>query len=263
MGFFYSLLNVKCKECGLHIPDVQQLAIRSGQTGLIYLPDASALAKNKIDETEKLTSSVDKDGRLNFMRDALCLQCANKLKQDSPRRVSTDELELIGTVNVGKYLFGLPATDLQSNNIECAFTDDNFIFYRNSAGSHIEYGRIARNAINEIFIDDKSQIAQRITVTRILTLGIFSLAAPQKTIYKDYCLVIDWEDERGIRNNTIFEFSENNSEFLANTAINTLKKYIKPKLSRLKDDEKKCPQCAEIIKKEAKLCRFCRMELAP
>lgn len=261
MGFFYSLLNVKCKECRALIPDVKQLALRSVKTGLIYLPDASGLARDKINKTEEFVPEI-KDGRWVVEDgDILCLKCANQLKKDNPFFIRLDELQSIEKVNVGKYLFGLSSTGLMADNIECAITDDNFIFYRNSAGSHIEYGRISRNAINEIFIDDKSQIAQRLTVTRILTLGIFSLAAPKKTIYKDYCLVLDWEDERGIRNNTIFEFSGNNSESLANTAINTLKKYIKPKLSRLKDDEKKCPQCAEIIKKEAVFCRFCRQQL--
>jgi len=32
---------------------------------------------------------------------------------------------------------------------------------------------------------------------------------------------------------------------------------------QLQDDMKKCPQCAEIVKKEARVCRFCGHEFYP
>lgn len=168
-------------------------------------------------------------------------------------------IDSVGKINLGKYIYGLKyQPDSTTENIECFITDNALIFL-NTLGKEID--RIKTNAINDIFIDDKSQITQRLTVTRILTLGIFSMAAPKKNKHKEFCLVIDWDSEDGSRNNTIFEFSGTKSNAMANQAINTLKKHIKLKVERIKDDEKKCPYCAEIIKKEAKICRYCHQQL--
>ena len=166
------------------------------------------------------------------------------------------EMGGVSTASVGKYIAGLSEYTLSSDNVNCVINEKDFVFFDLILNK--ELGRIPRDSINQIIVDNKSQIAQRLTVTRMLTLGVFSLAAPKKKVYEEFCLVIDWDDNKGIRHNTVFEFSDNAS---ANLAANALNKYSLPKTEKLKSDEKKCPVCAEIIKKEAKMCRFCRSEL--
>jgi len=198
------------------------------------------------------------------------------------------QLEGLGAMtSIGHYLAGLPDITESPKEIYCAEQGDDFVFLEFSqetqsvigrtyipslfardrivSSSYIPHGpvlgKIPRDSINEVIVDDRSQIAQRLTVTRMLTLGIFSLAAPKAKKHKNFCLVIDWDDDNGTRQNTVFEFKGWSSNASANLAAQFLRERSRPKVERLKPSERKCPYCAEIIKREAKICRFCRSEL--
>lgn len=174
------------------------------------------------------------------------------------RNKKLEELKPIARASVGKYLAGLPNVSASHTEIDCAVLENDFVFL-NAYGAEID--KIPRDSINQIIVDDKSKITQRLTVPRIMALGVFALAAPKAEKHQTFCLVIDWDDNKGVRQNTVFEFEGLSSGSQANTAANVLKRYAKPKTERLKSDERKCPFCAEVIKREAKLCRFCRSEL--
>lgn len=166
---------------------------------------------------------------------------------------------------VGRYITGLPGAQHQTSfgKARCLVTEEDFEFTSEVLGRKL--GSIPRNSINQIRVEDKStsQTFQRLTATRMLTLGVFSLAVPKRetTKIKEFYLVIDWDDERGLRQNTIFEISGPFCESRAYRVANELDRYGKPKIEKIKDDEKKCPYCAEMVKREAKLCKFCHSQL--
>ena len=105
----------------------------------------------------------------------------------------------------GKYVTGLPEAHPPQKNIHCFVTADEFVFAATLNGPEI--ARIPCRNVNSVSLDDQTSIQSRITVPRILALGLFALAAPANVRSGDLILLIDWTDERGERENLIFEYS--------------------------------------------------------
>jgi hypothetical protein len=126
--------------------------------------------------------------------------------------------EEIPAVSVGRYIAGLSEYTSPTENVICVIDEQSFVFRRSLI--RMELGRIPRDLINQIIVENRSQIIQRLTVPRMFSLGMFSPATPEIKRHEECYLVIDWDDNIGVRQYAVFEFLDNASANLAVTALN-------------------------------------------
>lgn len=121
------------------------------------------------------------------------------------------------------YVTGLPGGEKGSAGVKCSVAGHDLVF---TGLFGKELGRISRNSINEVFVENRSTIHKRITATRLLAFGVFALALPKTTAEAEYCLVIDWNDQGGPRQNALFLFEGPGSMARAHFAANFLRRQV-------------------------------------
>jgi hypothetical protein len=136
----------------------------------------------------------------------------------------------------GKYVTGLPNLHTPLKNLHCFVTQSDFIFAPSRDGP--ELARIPCSSVKSASLDDHTSIKSKVTVPRILTLGLLALAAPANVRSGDLVLLIDWTNEAGDRQNAVFEFTGGDSvrdaAYLAWNSINA--RISKPKSDATNDN---------------------------
>jgi len=102
-------------------------------------------------------------------------------------------------VVAGDYVMGHPKINI-ATNVWIAATETDFILFEKKK----RIGEIPKKAVKQIAVEDRSSLQQRLTATRLVTLGVFALAAPKKKKIEEYFLVISWVDEKRMEHNTTF-----------------------------------------------------------
>ena len=111
------------------------------------------------------------------------------------------------------------------NNIQyCTIYRKNneFIISDTGMGLYPKYkGAIPINSIKEILIEDATTIENKVTLGRVILVGIFALAWKKKKKNELSFVTIQWTKER-FNHTTIFSFEGSNAMQIANKVRNRL-----------------------------------------
>jgi Uncharacterised protein family UPF0547 len=160
-------------------------------------------------------------------------------------------------VNVGRYVTGLPGLASARKELTCLIAGGELSFLVDEPFSIA--GTISVDQIDRVYVEDKSQIVQRLTATRLLLIGPFAFAAPKAKKRSEFCLVIESQDNGDQESVAVFEFAGANAQTRANTAANAIAAALQSRSPK----SRKCPECAETIKADARVCRFCGVTVRP
>ena len=130
-------------------------------------------------------------------------------------------------IKTGKYTIGHPDLD-KTEAITEVFIKDGLlnIFTTDKNGKTVLKANIPCSNIKNVIIEDASTMKHRVTVGRLLTIGVFAFAAKKNKKREMSYLIIEWSDGR-FDHETIFEFSGAGAIEDGNTARNKIIKQIR------------------------------------
>jgi hypothetical protein len=153
------------------------------------------------------------------------LAILSKIKPKQSAKEVSHELpkpKLLKNFYMGNYLGNIPGGSKPVNISYCTVDENFFKFTGGIRG--IEFQRIPIDSVNTITVEDKALVAQR--VPEIEKSALDKIVSPETKQRKYYCLFIDWNDKRGVKYYTFFEFAGSGREGLANSAASTLKRWV-------------------------------------
>lgn len=126
-------------------------------------------------------------------------------------------------IEVGSYVGGHPQIDDQQNGALIYLKDGKFQI--RSRNSYVEYptmvGEIDINFIKNILVEDSSTIDKKVTLGRVLLVGVFALAWKKKEKNELAFISIEWNDGK-FDHSTLFSFEGKEAMHKANIARNKL-----------------------------------------
>ena len=153
------------------------------------------------------------------------LAILSKIKPKQSAKEVSHELpkpKLLKNFYIGEYLGSVPDGSKPFNISYCTVDGDSFKFTGGIRG--IEFERIPMDNVNEIIVEDKALVAQRVPAIEKSALN--KIVSPETKQRKYYCLFIDWNDKKGAKHYSFFQFGGSGKEGLANSAANTLKRWV-------------------------------------
>lgn len=143
-------------------------------------------------------------------------------------------IDFSSRINLGTYINGHPDLDDMITHV-FSFTHENSLIlyakqYKNSANIETAYfaclAEIPFENITDITIEDNSSIEQKVTLGRVLLVGVFALAWKKDKKKQQAFVNIQWTDGK-FQHQTLFRFDEKEAFQEANKVRNALIKQIR------------------------------------
>ena len=121
---------------------------------------------------------------------------------------------------MGQYVGGHPEID---NEFFCQLykKDENLVLCKDVDFFPKTISTIPISSITNILVEDKSSIEKKVTLGRILLVGVFALGWTKKEKHELNFIIIEWKDGR-FNHSTVFAFSGEAGVHLASKTRNTL-----------------------------------------
>lgn len=130
--------------------------------------------------------------------------------------------DLKDLISIGTYVGGHPIRNDNVDYCHVCKIDNNLAFFRKFIGENpVRTFTINIDKIKNILVEDASTIESKVTLGRVLLVGVFALAWKKKKKAELSFLIIEWNDGR-FDHLTTFSFEGKSSMVSANTARNKI-----------------------------------------
>lgn len=147
-------------------------------------------------------------------------------KEKSKEFMEKNNMSFSDFYPIGKYVGGHPQVDNEQENLYFSFKDGVFSFHRItiyevSTPESVPGFEIAASDITDITVEDSSTIENKVTLGRVILVGIFALAWKKKKKNELAFVVVNWSKGK-FSHSTTFAFEGSEAFSKANTARNKL-----------------------------------------
>lgn len=160
----------------------------------------------------------------------ICLLALVAMMKDTDKKITETKqamkkqgLDESTFIYMSKYVGGHPTINNEADNVIIYKKQNNLIIATRVLMTELPktLGLIEYDKIKNIILEDTSTFEKRVSVGRVLLVGIFALAWKKNKKKEGAFVIIEWNDGR-FDHETIFAFNGNNAIQSANTARNKL-----------------------------------------
>lgn len=152
---------------------------------------------------------------------------ANKNSKKRIKAQQTLGIDPKSFFETGRYTCGHPDIDKPIEKTEMAAKDGEIQVFSCGLDTVLTFqAKVPIDKIKNIVIEDASTVQRRVTVGRMIAVGIFAFAWKKKKVDEISYLIIEWNDGK-FDHETVFEFSGKGAVQKCNEARNKLIKIAK------------------------------------